>query len=1706
MVATIGQMASAEYYLESQRSYRHPNEYYTAGEEPDGTWFNPKGLLGLEDGGKVDSGHFHRLYSGFAPDGARKLVQRAGNPDRSPGVDQTFSVDKSVSSLWAIAEPEMRQRIEAMAVSAARAAIEDTVFRYCSYTRVASNGVTRPVEADLMGATFVHGTSRENDPQLHVHCTIFNLARTRDDGKWRAHHQYPVYSWKKAAGALFRAYMARELQQGLGVRMEQYGPNGEFTRVRGMPDDLQAFWSKRRKAIVARAGELGIPSLGNASRMAGVNKLTRAGKSHDNDPEVRHRRWREEATAYVEREDLIAAVSGHQVKIGREAIRDLTDRLDDLPAHLAREEAVFRRPDMVEAAANAVAGLMGRDAVGTAIERLRRNPEIEKLEPKKPTAESLAGMAHTEVYSTRHNLELEQAVRDMAQAMAADTGHGLLEAAAKEKVETLLEQGYPLSQEQSLAICHATVRAGRVAVIEGAAGSGKTTTLRPITDLHREHGYEIVPTAVAWRTAVALGDDCDARAYCVDKLLKLAAKEQVVIGAETLIVVDEAGMLSTRQAHHILQLSERHGAKVVFTGDTRQQQPVEAGPGLRLIRDVAGSVRVDRIRRQKADLEDVLVHVHKQTPEQARFRAGLTNPQERDAIMAEYEAMEMDCKPVFTPWQVAVSEALRDGEAEKAIEAWHLRNRLHLCHDEEKTIARLVDDWARHVRAEPDAPTVVLARTKAETRALSWLMRQRVLARTPDAKRAVIEVSRDLDGRLTEPLEIAVGDRLRIGATQWEKQLFNGTVVTVEDLEVRRAEAAAVSRKARNRQAGGRAGRDSESDRGGPESEKSVHITARTGDGRRVTFRHDEIRDWHDNIRLDYGYAMTIASAQGLTVDRAFLLVDDRPARETIYPAATRHREGIDVYVNRSPLAFDIAERRPEDQADMPVTDSDVRAYLGERWSRSEPKEAALDYVSEGAWRDARRGARAEIRKGTTRQTGTKHGGLGDGQGETAEALAAVNDNAIVRIADEIRHAVNDWRHGAAVDAFAAERTAVLAAWDQLRERTRADGDAVALSDTYRETLDRHGALMKQVASFRARAKTFDRLLAGRAGIGDNDLDAFEQLHERARRHRSAATMRQVHQTRRETESQDVQPQQAEAVRPEGRQGTLALEGGRGEAPPMPVPEPPRPDWQTLYDELHRDWNDLAARANERKLPMTLMGAYDGLIGRVRSIFDHPQLPGPKRDELKGLLDYHDSETVARETARGWLADAERHVERWKALERQADENAMAVARMDDYPAWREAARTLAATGEAILGNEERYGAYLDALAAGKPRARLVVDQLRDRIETPHNSVGEWLAAAKRHMEARSTLEDAVPNPRIGITASKGYPEWREEAERLMEEGKDILSERAASQTHADGEPTTGERLMQRSLSQLGETVGEDDKRIAARKARKRRERATEWSRLRLADDLGGTPSEARTRAGTTDEVPEWAQTSRPRRGLDRDGQARIKRSGAASLERWQRLKRQWNRQLEQAREQGVHVIYTKGFGDLHRLLRSMADDSYLETRIRGQIGDVLRVLEEAQARREHVESTRDRLLDRLERRDGELGFGSSRDRRPAPDRTYYEAWCNATDEAVAAAEDILANPKAYGTHLDGIKRSDRGGLDSALSRMREVLREDDRHMAETVVGRRKGEDAAAREVGIAHILDDPEKLRELRRQYEERKRRERRQRKGRYRSRSMRM
>ena len=82
----------------------------------------------------------------------------------------------------------------------------------------------------------------------------------------------------------------------------------------------------------------------------------------------------------------------------------------------------------------------------------------------------------------------------------------------------------------------------------------------------------------------------------------------------------------------------------------------------------------------------------------------------------------------------------------------------------------------------------------------------------------------------------------------------------------------------------------------------------------------------------------------------------------------------------------------------------------------------------------------------------------------------------------------------------------------------------MALGRAFQETLTRHAVLLKQAETFRARPGDFASLLAERGGIGRKDLDAFKELHTRARRHRRAATMRYVHRVKQETAQQGIEP------------------------------------------------------------------------------------------------------------------------------------------------------------------------------------------------------------------------------------------------------------------------------------------------------------------------------------------------------------------------------------------------------------------------------------------------------------------------------------------------------------------------------------------------------------------------------------------------------
>ena len=1542
MVCTIAKMASAAYYMESQRSYRHPNEYYVGGEEPDGVWWNPSGMFDLVDGGKVESRHFHALYEGFSPTGDR-LTRNAGSPNRCAGIDMTFSPDKSVSALWAIADPELREKIEQAHYEAVRVALADVVQQYCSFTRIRNRrGVIQVVAGDLVAAMFQHGSSRANDPQLHTHCTIFNAVRSRFDSKYRALHAKPLYWWRKAAGSVYRAELADRLQKELGVRMERYGRDREFTRVAGMPEDLEARWSKRRIEMVRRAKELGLNATGaNAARAEAINKMTRASKKHhDNDPERRHERWRQEAAEIVEDiEQVVSSVTGHTVEITQEELRELTEVLEKMPAQLTRDEAIFRPQDLVERTQNACAGLLGREARETSVERVRRSEEIVRLDRVEETPDAEADLEHTRVYSTRRQIMVEEDVRDMSGRMLREERFGLPEEDVQAKIDALRAEGYPLSGEQIAAI-ETAARAGSVAVIEGAAGSGKSTTLRPLTDLYRARGYRVIGAAVAWRTAVALGTDCDIQPYSVSRLLRKAARGQLEVDERTVVIVDEAGMLSSLQTHRILQFAERCGAKVVFVGDTQQQQAIEAGPGLRLVRDVTGGARVDEIRRQQADAEDVLRHVHGLSEETARLKADMASPAQRESWVKEYQAAQE--KPEFKPWQVEASEAFRDCNADVAIAAYDSRGRFHLEDDQDATLERLVADWMRYREENPNKSTLVLARTNDEVHGLSALMRERALEGRKDDRRVDVTVCRGREeNRRPCVLEIAIGDRLRIGATYWEQRLFNGTILTVEDFE-------------------GTDGR--------------VFIRGRTEEGRKVAFWHDEIVDFFGDVRLDYGYAMTIAGAQGATVDQAFLLADALPARETIYPATTRHREGLDIYCNREGLEADIVLRRPEDQIGA-VTDAQIKQYLAAAWSREGPKVAATDFMSDELIAKVRDGGdtdeRTENASGAseTRQPGSSGAGGQErrGQRNTAPgdrggaAWLAANDNGNGRLreaARRMREEARDMQHRGNVAAFATGRREILKSWTALYEQVAEEGTAVAAGSYYGATLKRHAALLQVAEHYRGDPR-YAALLEQRSDLGTADLIDFEKAY------RAAIALRREAMRKRPAEpgyeetihridgiNRMLAARAKEVCRhylPEGRRegalwvtadgdeiGLSGRDAGvwegfneRGELTALiryvrkfeswfeamdeaerflagRYVKPVAPAIGEHFEQLKADWRAHARRARQAGKPAFYMEGYDRLHARIRKMAGRNDLPEDARRFLVRNLEIHDRLTEERKQVLDFLLEARNAV--------------------------REQARRLLQIGEKLLAD---------------PAFRAHVAEIgRGRVERAVAAVRRILQAERRPAE-----------PGTGELLERFGADWRAHLRRARQAGTAVLYIEGYDRLHARMKELAGRPdLPTEAREFLNQMLAARDRMVAERRRVLNFLAAAEGGGI----DAGEMLKEGEKLLSDPDFEAHVAGIGRDRveravAAVRRILQAERPPAEPGTGELLERFGADWRAHLRRARQAGTAVLYIEGYDRLHARMKELAGRPDLPTEAREFLNQMLAARDRMVAERRRV-------------------------------------------------------------------------------------------------------------------------------------------------------
>ena len=798
------------------------------------------------------------------------------------------------------------------------------------------------------------------------------------------------------------------------------------------------------------------------------------------------------------------------------------------------------------------------------------------------------------------------------------------------------------------------------------------------------------------------------------------------------------------------------------------------------------------------------------------------------------------------------------------------------------------------------------------------------------------------------------------------------------------------------------------------------------------------------------------------------------------------------------------------------------------------------------------------------------------------------------------------------------------------------------------ETLIRHAVLLKQAEDFRARPGGFASLLAQCGGIGRKDLDAFEDLHARARRHRRAATMRHVHRIKREAEQEAQQP------KPELRQGELALEGRRAEAPrradtvtrdttgmqspdrdaaparqvdsvppveaedypwahaaaaqeDVPPPrldqDPPRPGWCAPYEALQRDWTELIERVRQTGEPLFYTKGYSDMMPRIQALAENRDIPAETRALMIEALENHQRDLSARKYVEDYLDAVDRHMATHASLQRVADNLGVPIAQISDHLGWRQEAVRLTEAAETILGAGETYGVHLDNLETGHARVEGNLSQLRQvtredgayasKVKTPEphrdpidtrekdeqpesvtqarmpayealrqdwNSLIEdarqagmplfyakgymdivvraqtiaetqdiptksrapliqvlenhqhYLSTRKqildypgeveRHMDARASLRDVAADRENELTGVPAYTDWRQEAERLAATGEAILSGKETYAAHLE-RLITARTLMTGALSELREAIGEDDKELAEREAREqRRLRNRHWVGPRFGLDDATALDAARAMSPSASPV-QVALSGLGRAvgylvgGQDYQNRLRDARFARQALERAGKLKRDWNRQVERAAEEGVHVIYTDGYDRLHKELEKVSQNMLLDRGVKSETSTVLAQIGKVVSNRNYFDDCREYMVDRLDHREALVAEAAKRG-VAVPDLGRYDTWRDVTDFAVGRCEELMDDPGNYGIHLAYIAHAQES-LGSTLARVRDVLDGDDRHLAASLAGQREGEDIRMREERVARLLEDPEKLRELRQQRAERRAERQQQSKGRY-------
>jgi conjugative relaxase-like TrwC/TraI family protein len=719
----IGRMGPgrADYYLTAvARGGDGVEGYYLArGEEP-GRWLGT-GAEQLGLAGEVTAEQLRAVLDAHHPATGNQL---ASHPARKvPGFDHTLRAPKSVSLLWALSDRDTAEQVVLAHDAAVEAAI-GYLQRAAGFTRRGAGGA-ETVEVDgFVAAAFRHRTSRANDPLLHTHVLVANLARTSDDHVWRTLDSRRLFAHAKTAGVLYQAQLRHELTRRLGVAWQPV-VNGAAD-IDGVDRQLIDTFSQRRTAIVNHMAARGETSAAAAQTATLATRQAKSG--HPSEAELRE--------GWVRRAVAAGVTPGwHRQLLGRAVWGrpDLAQLWNELVVEegLTESSSTFGRREVLQQLAGRLPAGAPVDWVEQAADAILTH-DTDLLATLGPTRGQLSAVdvirrddgrivaadADEARYTTRGLLLTEHRAINQAIARHADR----LAVADQPALHRAVGRRN-LTGEQQTMVARLTGSGAGVEVVIGKAGTGKTYALDAARDAWEASGVRVTGVALAARAALELEASAGIASTTLARLLHQLDDHRhgSPLPPGSVLVVDEAGMIGTRQLARLLDHTHTQQVKVVLVGDPRQLPEIDAGGLFRALTTRLPAIELTDNRRQHHS------------------------------------------------WEQAALDELRHGDPDTALATYQAHGRIRTAETAEQLRDRLVDDW--WTTASTDLPgSIMIGLRHTDVDELNHRARTRMSAA----------------GRLTGPtlttgggVELQAGERILCLRNNRTLGVVNGTRATI---------------------------------------------------------------------------------------------------------------------------------------------------------------------------------------------------------------------------------------------------------------------------------------------------------------------------------------------------------------------------------------------------------------------------------------------------------------------------------------------------------------------------------------------------------------------------------------------------------------------------------------------------------------------------------------------------------------------------------------------------------------------------------------------------------------------------------------------------------------------------------------------------------------------------------------------------------------